>query len=159
MEEGEKEEVQEQEQEQAESKPPVEEVAKPEEAKPESRLNRFLLRSMRWLIGILIVAGLGALLVIFTMYVPLQQRLSQSQGDLDQASSRVTELENEVERLSTFEAKNKALQAENNALQAEMDLAELHVAVLSAACRRRRGSAGTGAGRCCEGAPGARQDR
>ena len=109
----------------ARSNQKVEELEKPQEAKPESRLNRFVLRAVRWLIGILIIAGLGAMAVVFTLYVPLQQRLTQTQSDLEQASSRVTELESEVERLATFEEKNKALQG-------EMDKTELHVAVLSA---------------------------
>lgn len=91
----------------------------------ESRMNRFLVRTLRWLVGILIVMGLGALLVIFTLYKPLQQTLGKSQSQGEQANQRVAELESQVETLSTLEAKNKQLQA-------ELDKADLHIAILSA---------------------------
>lgn len=104
--------------------PPVEQ-AKAVEPKPESRLNRFLVRLLRWLLGILIVAGLGALLAIFTVYMPVRQKLDQSQGEVEQGAGRIAELESEVDRLSAMEAKN-------DALQAELDKSELHVAILSA---------------------------
>ena len=92
---------------------------------PESRLNQFLLRLLRWAVGILIVAGLGALLVIFTIYRSKQQELVQSQGQLQQANVRITDLESKVDNLSTFEGQNQNLQA-------ELEKAQLHVAILSA---------------------------
>lgn len=92
---------------------------------PESRLNYFLLRLLRWALGILIVAGLGALLVIFTIYRSKQQELVQSQDQLQQANARIADLEGKVENLSTFEGQNQNLQA-------ELEKAQLHVAILSA---------------------------
>ncbi len=92
---------------------------------PESRLNHFLLSLLRWALGILIIAGLGALLVIFTIYRSKQQELVQSQGQLQQANVRIADLESKVENLSTFEGQNQDLQA-------ELEKAQLHVAILSA---------------------------
>jgi cytoskeletal protein RodZ len=91
----------------------------------ESRLNRFLVRLVRWLLAILIVAGLGALLVIFALYQPQRTRLDQSQTEIEAAKGQIAELEAEVDSLSTIEAQSEELQA-------ALDQAELHVAILSA---------------------------
>jgi cytoskeletal protein RodZ len=108
---------------------PAPEISRAPERQPEkpteSRANRFLVRTLRWLVGILIVMGLGALLVIFALYRPMQQTLGESRSQGEQASQRIAELESQVETLSTLEAKNKQLQA-------ELDKAELHMAILSA---------------------------
>jgi TolA-binding protein len=98
---------------------------KKKELPPESPLNRFLVRAMRWLLGFLVVAGLGALLVIFTLYLPLRQKLQASQAEMDQTNQRVAELQGNVENLTTQEKKTQDLQA-------QLDEAELHVAILSA---------------------------
>ncbi len=104
---------------------PAPEIPKAQERPAESRLNRFLVRALRWVIGILVVMGLGALLVVITLYRPLQRSLGESQGQGEQAQQRIADLESQVESLSTFEAKNQDLQS-------ELDKAELHVAILSA---------------------------
>jgi len=106
-----------------EAVPAKEEKAK--EPKPESRMNRFLLRLMRWVLGILILAGLGALLAIYALFMPMRQKLQQSQAEVESANQRVAELEGMVEGLAPIEVKNKDLQS-------ELDKAELHVAILSA---------------------------
>jgi cytoskeletal protein RodZ len=98
---------------------------RPFEKPTESRANRFLVRALRWLAAILIFMGLGALLVVFTLYKPMQQTLGESQNQGVQANQRISELESQVETLSTLEAKNKQLQA-------ELDKSELHIAILSA---------------------------
>ncbi len=104
---------------------PAPEIPKAQERPAESRLNRFLVRTLRWLIGILIVMGLGALLVIFTLYRPLQQSLGASRVQGEQADQRIADLESQIEGLSTFETQNQDLKA-------ELEKSELHVAILSA---------------------------
>jgi hypothetical protein len=108
---------------------PAPEISKSPERLPqkptESRANRFLVRTLRWLVGILIVMGLGALLVVYTLYRPMQQSLGESRTQGEQASQRIAELESQVETLSDLEAKNKVLQT-------ELDQAELQIAILSA---------------------------
>lgn len=105
------------------SAPPPE--AKVKAPKPESRPKSFLQRSVRWLLGFLVVAGLGALLVIFTLYIPLRQKLDQSLVEVDQVKQQVVELEGNIEQISPLET-------ENQDLQVELDQADLHVALLSA---------------------------
>jgi len=103
---------------------PVKEI-KAKEPKPESRMNRFVLNLMRWVLGILIVAGLGIILAIYALYMPMRQRLQQSQAEVESANQRVAELEGKVEGLTPIETKNKDLQS-------ELGKAQLHVAILSA---------------------------
>jgi len=93
--------------------------------KPESRMNRFMVSLMRWVLGILILAGLGALLAIYALYLPMRQRLQQSQAEVESANQRVADLEGKVEGLTPIETKNKDLQV-------ELGKAELHVTILSA---------------------------
>jgi len=92
--------------------------------KPQSRMNRALQRGFRWLLGFLIVAGLGALLVIFTLYLPLRQSLGQSQAEVEQMKQQVAELEGDIDRFSPLET-------ENQDLQAELDQSSLHIALLT----------------------------
>ena len=105
--------------------PTIPDATKDKGIPPQSRLNRISLRLLRWLLGILIIMGLGALLVIYTLYLPTRQKLVQSQEQVEQAGQRVTELEGEVGSLSTFEEQSQDLQV-------GLDKSRLHVAILSA---------------------------
>ncbi len=111
--------------------------AEPEKApETEGSPNRFMLRALRWVLGFLVVFGLGAVLIIVALYVPGQQKIrqaneryaqleEQTKADLDQADQKITELERRIKNLSTFEA-------ENQALQSDLDQTRLHVVILSA---------------------------
>lgn len=114
------------------------EITKEPEKKPEleSRPNQFLMRFLRWALGFLIVFGLGALLVIVTLYVPAQRKIQQAneryaqleeknKADLDQAGQEIATLDRRIDSLSTFETKNQALQT-------DLDQTRLHVVILSA---------------------------
>jgi TolA-binding protein len=90
----------------------------------ESKLNRFLVRTLRWVLGFLVIAGLGALLVIFTLYMPLRQKWQESQAAVQQSNQQVADLEGQIEDLNPLEAQNKDLQA-------RLEQSELHVAILS----------------------------
>lgn len=102
----------------------VAELEEPSEA-PESRLQRFARLSIRWLAGILIVFALGVLATVLILLQPARQDLSQTRAELEQANQRISELEAEVDRLSTFEEANANLRE-------ELDQANLHIAILSA---------------------------
>jgi len=102
----------------------------------ESPLNRFIRRISRWVIGFLIVFGLGAVLVIATMYMPAQQKIreanqrfsqleEQSKADLDQADQKIADLERRLADLST-------LKDNNQALQVDLDQTRMQVVILSA---------------------------
>jgi len=103
----------------------IPEATKDKGSPPPSRLNRITLRLLRLLLGILILMGLGAVLVIYTLYLPTRQKLIDSQEQVEQADQRVTELEGEVGGLSTFEEQNQDLLV-------ELDKSRLQVAILSA---------------------------
>lgn len=94
-------------------------------AEPETRSQRFLRLSIRWLAGILILFGLGVIAAVFLLYRPTTQALSQAGDDLTQAEQRVAELEAEVDRL-------QSLEGENEALLEELNQAQLHIQILSA---------------------------
>jgi len=117
--------MQEIEKEQSKTEAPPSGDAKNVERPAESKLNRFLVRSLRWLVGVLVIAGLGALLVIFTLYMPLRQKWQLSQEAVQQSNQQVADLKGQVESLNPLEVQNKDLQA-------RLDQAELHVAILSA---------------------------
>lgn len=93
-------------------------------------------RLVRWALVFLITFGFGALLVVFTLYIPARARWIQAENDktrlqqdaktqADETQARINDLQDEISRLSAFENQNKALQA-------ELDQTKLHVAVLSA---------------------------
>lgn len=102
----------------------ADELEQPTE-EPESRLQRFARLSVRWLAGLLIVFALGVLATVFVLLQPARQDLSQTRAELDQANQRITELEAEVERLSTFERSNQKLSE-------DLDTANLHITILRA---------------------------
>ncbi len=107
-----------------------------EPQKPEKRSPGFLIKSLRWVLGILIVFGLGAVTVIYFGLLPAQQNYRDTNQELQNAQQQISDIQSqaqqeqndlqaEIDRLKTFESKNKDLQA-------QLNQAELHVAILSA---------------------------
>jgi len=90
----------------------------------ETRAGKFLKTATRWLFGLLIVFGLGALAVIFGLYNPIRETLNQTQADLNAANQKIAELENQVQALTP-------LKAQNMALQKEVDAANTHIKILT----------------------------
>jgi len=93
--------------------------------KTESRSRRIFIRTIRWLLGFLVVLGLGVLIVLFTLYLPARQQVNESNARLGQANQKITELQNQIAGLSGLENNNKSLQS-------EYSKANLHIAILSA---------------------------
>lgn len=110
-----------------ETEPADEEIEEPVPPEPEleTRGQRFLRLSIRWLAGILILFGLGVIATVFLLYRPTTGELSRARDELAQSQQQVAELEAEVERL-------QSLEAENEALQEELNQARLHIQILSA---------------------------
>lgn len=98
------------------------EVTPPQETK---RRVSFWRRSLRWLLGILVVFSLGALFVAWLFYIPLQEQMSRREAELQAANQRVSELEARVNNLSTLET-------ENQAQQGQLRRTNLHITLLSA---------------------------
>jgi hypothetical protein len=103
---------------------------------PESEGKSFWARSLRWLLILAVIFGLGALLIMFILYIPARDQAilanqqimeieAQAQADLENADQKIAELEETIESLSVLEAQNVELQD-------ELDMANLHVVILSA---------------------------
>lgn len=93
--------------------------------KAESRSQQIVRRTIRWMVGFLIVLGLGVLIILFTLYIPTRQQLNESNARLQQANQKITELQNQITNLSGLENNTKSLQS-------EYDKANMHIAILSA---------------------------
>jgi hypothetical protein len=78
--------------------------------------------TLRWLLVVLLAFGLGALLIAFTLYFPMQQELVKANADLEQAKATVT---SQTDQITT-------LQTTNESLQKDLDSAKLHSYVLMA---------------------------
>ncbi len=104
-----------------------EEIEQPEEEAPkeESKARRFFRLTLRWILSVMIVFGLGYLTAIFALYRPTTQELGQMRGELKAARDQIDTLEARVEEL-------KPLEAENEELLAAQDEYELHIAILNA---------------------------
>jgi len=103
--------------------PAVPALTEEQPARPRNRLQEALRNGVRWLLGVLIVFGLGALTVLFTLYAPGRSRSAQLQASLDQANDRIQGLEEQVEELSALETKN-------NELQDALGQANVHITLL-----------------------------
>ena len=105
-------------------------------SEPESEGKSFWARALRWLLILVVIFGLGALLIMFLLYIPArdqaiqanrQVRLikEQAKADLERADQIISELEETIGSLYTVEAQNEALQD-------ELDIANIHIVILSA---------------------------
>jgi TolA-binding protein len=106
--------------------PPPPEPAK-KAAPPKGR--SLLARALRWLLVALILFGLGALLILFTLYIPTRDALENQRRNIqqitDQSEAELERANQEIDRLSD-------LVEQNNALQEELDQANLRVTLLQA---------------------------
>jgi uncharacterized protein YeeX (DUF496 family) len=111
--------------------PPIERAP---EVVEESRGKSFFRQALRVALACVIVFGIGAILVIFLLYIPERQKSTQSSQDLAQASqtidlmqSQITDLEaelrNERDRYETLLSKNQELSS-------ALDMAELQVVII-----------------------------
>ncbi len=102
-------------------------IVEPEVVEPEqeSKARRFFRQVLRWVLGVLIVFGLGCLAAIFALYRPEVQKYQQVNGQLNEAKGQIATLESRIDELQPMETKNEALLA-------AQDEYELHIAVLDA---------------------------
>jgi len=120
--------------------PPAISDKKAKPKKPPKKPPSFLIRAVRWLLLALILLGVGALLIIFTMYAPIRSELKSANQELQKASSQyeneLQEANQEIKRLSGLDEENKTLQEElyqSNlyiiVLQARIDVANAQLAL------------------------------
>jgi hypothetical protein len=92
------------------------------EAKPETRLQKSIRGALRWVLVALLALGLGALVILFALYVPTRYKLDKANADLENANATIT---GKTDQITT-------LQAGNETLQKNLDSAMLHMYVLKA---------------------------
>lgn len=113
-----------------------------ERPKPEKRTLSIWRRLLRFLLVMLIIFGLGALLVIFTLYIPLREQLTSAETRIeelsDQSATEINSAKEEINRLSSIEDKFGDTQAEldelliqNLILKIRLDLMSAKLALVS----------------------------
>lgn len=104
----------------------IPEVVKPK-VKTETRGQRFLRLSIRWLTSFLIVFGLGALAVIFLLFIPQRAALLSAKAELAAslatADAKSVDLQSEVTRL-------KSTASENQNIQTSLEQRDLQILIL-----------------------------
>jgi hypothetical protein len=90
---------------------------------PEKRSSRILTSILRWVLGLLIVFGLGAMATLFALYLPNRQAVVSLEAQLEDANLQIDELESQVASLMILETKNQSLQE-------ELDQANMHILLL-----------------------------
>ncbi len=117
-----------------EAEPPTPEPAatpsSPVEAKAPAREKRapsIWVRALRVLLGLMILIGIGALLVLFLLYIPLRQDYSSAQRRMNDLTYQATsDLESANQKLDQL----SALQAQCKSLQSQLDQSTLHLTIL-----------------------------
>lgn len=94
------------------------------------------IRVLRWLVGLLVVFGLGVVAAIFLLYLPQQQLMNELRSQLQQTNNDLAaQLKQAEDRFAGLEAQldgMKPLEERNRALQTELDQTRLHAAILTA---------------------------
>ncbi|OGN92182.1 MAG: hypothetical protein A2Y88_07245 [Chloroflexi bacterium RBG_13_48_10] len=91
-------------------------------AKAETRPQKSMRGTLRWMLAVLLAFGLGALLIALTLYFPTRQELVKANIDLEHATATVA---SQTDQITT-------LQTGNQTLQKDLDSAKLHSYVLKA---------------------------
>lgn len=106
---------------------PREEVEEIETGGP-SRGRRFL----RWVLGILILMGIGFLAAILLFYVPMRNQANGLRTELDQSEQRIETLNQTIDQREQRIQNLQSLEKRNQDLEAELQQARLHIAILQA---------------------------
>lgn len=104
-------------------------------AKPETRVQRLLRQALRWIVGFLIVFGLGVLATVFLVYQPTRLELTNVTAQLDQANQQITQVQDEFnQQINQMQGEIdnlKPLETQNKDLQDQLNQANLHIVILS----------------------------
>lgn len=113
-----------------------------ESPKPKKRPLSIWRRMFRFLLVMLIIFGLGALVVIFTLYIPMREQLTSAETRIEelsnQSASEINSAKEEIDRLSSIEDKFGDTQTEldelliqNLILKIRLDLISAKLALVS----------------------------
>jgi len=101
------------------------------EISPEVHPPKKTLRAaLSWVLVGLVAFGLGALLILYLLYVPTRQNLSKTDADLKQANAAITEKTGQI----------ATLEAEKQGLQKNLDAVTRHMALIKALAEVRAAS-------------------
>jgi len=92
------------------------------EARPKTRLQKSMRGALRWALVALLALGVGALVIVFALYIPTRHKLDKANADLENAKATIT---SKTDQITT-------LQTGNETLQKNLDSATLHMYVLKA---------------------------
>lgn len=111
------------------------EMEKPME-ETDGKLHHAFRNGIRWVVGVLIIFGLGLLAGIFLFYRPAVDEsgkiIKQLQTDLSTADENIVKLENQASDLETEISSLQSLKDKNEELVAENQDKNLHLAILDA---------------------------
>jgi len=103
-------------------------------AKAESRLRRFLRQLVRWTLGVLILVGIGFVVALLLLYVPLRRQADTRAAELSAAQARMESLEAELAEKAQLEKRYqeslerlKSADFQNNVLRLEMEIASARI--------------------------------
>ncbi len=96
---------------------------KPSEATPasqkkeESKVRRFFRRLLRWVVGLLVVFGLGFVAALWAFYLPMRSKALQAEADAQKAAQEVSTLKGQL-----ADAQSKIQSLETQLQQAQQDV-------------------------------------
>ena len=90
--------------------------------KPKTPLQKSIPAALRWALVALLASGLGALIILFALYLPTRQKLIDANASLESANAMIA---SQTDQITT-------LQTNNEALQKDLDSTTLHMYVLKA---------------------------
>ena len=111
--------------------PAADKETKEEKAKP-SKARLIFRRILVWLVVIALAFAGGYFVDSFLRYHPALEKNASLSSELEIAEENISDLESEVERLSTFEEKNQALEEELKEETIHLTLLSVRVAVADA---------------------------
>jgi len=111
----------------------------------ESRARLFFKRLLRWLVGLLIIFGLGFITAIFSLFLPARQVTNQQAAALADAHQKIEELTNQLAELNGLQKKyQESLENQQKAnlfisiLSARVDIANAQLAMANGDTARAR---------------------
>ncbi len=122
----------------AEPAPPAEEAIAPSPSAPipqtESRLRRFLRQLVRWTLGILILLGIGFVVALLLLYMPMRREAAAIAAELSATRTRLEEAEKDLAAKAQMEKlyqdvveRLKRADFENNLLNLQMEIASARI--------------------------------
>lgn len=103
-------------------------------AKAESRLRRFVRQLVRWTLGVLILLGIGFVVALLLLYMPLRRQADARAAELSAAQTRIESLEAQLAEKAQLEKvyqksleQLKSADFQNNVLHLQVEIASARI--------------------------------